>query len=400
MAISANANLSPSINVTATVTGAIGDCPNLCELISGSTAEAIVGCLSPEQEAAIEGIICEIPDTAYLNSDGSTEATLANRTEVRLVNANIASVVNDTPNAGEANITVEVDIPVVNSNGDSMGANVDDLLNPYVIGDLTVDDDNGTLEFPMPTVLVIDGEIDTAVYNTVSGQGVLTITPQSSTPTALIYQRSGFRGFQASLVDYDLGWQVDAGTYNYGNGAGLRVSYGSGADRFYRVAPLNAFGNNLRYTDSVGGGATDNLAGWSTVDWSLRPTAIPYYVIDHLTGLGWVVAKIGFQETWDVALATAHNFSHGGFTDYRLPSTGEMEDVLNTAITIEYFGAGNIFFRSNHFVAGTDTSMWLNSYNIGNNTQANTLNNSGDIGRAARTATTGRATYAVRTHYS
>jgi len=336
----------------------------------------------------------------YYDSDGTLFEAIPHRRSLQLVNANFESIVNDTPNSGKANITIEVDVPVQNSNGDTVGSNVDDLLNPHALPDVSLTDDDGNQgSFPMPTALVIDGVVDTASY----AAGTLTITPASAGCPALIYQRSLFRGVPQSYEDYDLGWQVAQDTYNYGNPQGTRVGLDyTDQDPFYHVSPNNAFGNNLRYTDSEGNGAADGLAQFGTIDWANdRPNAIPYYVIAHLTGLGWIIAKVGYTEQWATALATAHNFSHGGFSDYRMPSTGEVEDVLNTADFPGFYQAGNIFTRDNNFVVsgGNETSMWLNSTHVGNTTQANTLNSSGDISRAGKTSTANRATYAVRTHY-
>jgi hypothetical protein len=323
----------------------------------------------------------------------------------------------------------------------------------HPLPDIDLTDDNGVVgSYPMTTDIVIDGEVSSATY--LASTNTLTIVPTAPTPdpvtieidgvnegtvasggtaeilledsggnpvtpdsvtkvgdvftvvvpaggSGLIYQRSSFRGVPAPYSDYDLRWQIDNETYDYGNPTGTRVSLDfTNANPFYHVTPNNAFGNNKRFTDSQGNGAPDGLAGFSAIDWAVdRPSAIPFYVIDHLTGLGWIVVKIGFQEEWDVALATANGLSHGGFSDYRVQSTGEMEDVLSTATSVEFYGAGNIFYRNNNFATGTETSLWLNSTHESNNTLANILNSSGDISRASKNATTGRATYAVRTHY-
>jgi SPP1 family predicted phage head-tail adaptor len=336
----------------------------------------------------------------YANKNGSIFTTIPHRSFIRLTNANFASVVNDSPNSNQANLTIDVDVPLVNSNGDSVGSNITDLFNPAEVDDVNLTDDNGAVgSYPMPTTIVFDGEVDTASYSA----GVLTIVPVVAGCPALIYQRSLFRGVAPSYDDYDLGWQITNGTYNYGNPQGTRVGLDyTDANPFYHVTPNNAFSNNTRYTDSEGNGAADGLAQFATINWAVdRPNAIPYYVIDHLTGLAWIIVKIGYQETWANALDTCHNYSYGGFTDYRMPSTGEIEDVLNTSSVTQFFGAGNIFFRSNDLVVsgGNESSIWLNTTNVANTAQCNALNDSGDITRSSKVATTARGTYAVRTHY-
>jgi hypothetical protein len=390
---------APAIEVTDVDGSTRASLPNIgvvCEW-KQITAEATDGFDVPgwELNAYPSGGVHVIGDFRVNDADGVFGEVPA-RERIQIQNARIDTAASV---ASVIVIAVEVNVPVVNSAGDGVGGNVTNLLNPHGLPDVTLDDDDGAVaSYPMPTAIVIDGEVDSAAYSS----GTLTIVPAGGSVSGLIYQRSSFRGVPSPYSDYDLRWQIDNGTYDYGNPTGTRVSLDfTNANPFYHVTPNNAFGNNKRFTDSQGNAAPDGLAGFSAIDWAVdRPGAIPFYVIDHLTGLGWIVVKIGFQENWDVALSTANGLSHGGFSDYRVASTGEIEDVLNTAIVIEFYGSGNIFYRNNNFATGTETSLWLNSTNVITTSQANILNNSGDISRAAKTATTARATYAVRTHYT
>lgn len=339
-----------------------------------------------------------IQDTVIESGDGS-QNTLAYRPAVRILNANISQAVNDSPQLNTHNLTIEVNVPVVNSNGDSVGPNVTSLLTPAEVDDLLVTDSDGAVgTYPMPTALAVIGQVNSATYSA----GTLTITPAGGGSSERIYQRSTFRGVPATQYDlYDLRWQILNGTYNYGTPHGQRVALDfSAAHPFFTLVDNNAFGNKSRFTDSEGNAPPDGLAGFSTIDWAVdRPTAIANYAIDHLTGLGWCLVKVAIAEAHGDALATAHAHTMGGLSGFRVPSTGEAEDVLNTAITVQFFGTGNIFYRNNTYASGNETAMWLNSTHINNPSQANTLNDSGDITRTLKLSTSLRATYAVRTHY-
>ena len=63
----------------------------------------------------------------------------------------------------------------------------------------------------MPAVLVIDGEIDTAVYNTVSGQGVLTITPTGGAAPTTICPKLPVLTQTQSYFSRDEGAMIAAG---------------------------------------------------------------------------------------------------------------------------------------------------------------------------------------------
>lgn len=291
-------------------------------------------------------------------------------------------------------------IQVINSIGCELHPDVNSPTTLITIPNIEVSDtDSFSQSVATPTSILVEGTV-TGVTVVDCGLVITTDTPPPATD--IVYQRSTFRGQITSYDLYDQGWQAANGTYNYPLqvGTSQRLDY-SHAEPFFNLVNNNAFGNKYRFTDSEGTPAPDGMANFSTINWAIdRPTAIAHYVIDHLTGLGWVLAKIGFQENWVDALATAHNFNHGGYNDYRLPAPSEIIDVLNLESGNTWYGAGNIFYRSSAFVLGTETRSWLNETNSLNSSQARNINDSGEIRIQSKTSNANHSTIAVRTHYT
>ena len=291
-------------------------------------------------------------------------------------------------------------IDVINSIGCSLHPDIIRPTTIITIPNINVDDINGVNfgAFPTPSSIRVESDL----LNVEMDGCDLVIYPDVPLPaTDIVYQRSAYKGILTSYDLYDAGWQAAKGVYDYPVqvGTSQRLDF-TQAQPFYNLVNNNAFGNKYRFTDSNGLQAPDNLADFLSVDWAIdRPTAIAHYVIDHLTGLGWILAKVGFQEDFDVALATAHNFTHGGFNDFRLPSQTELLDVLNTETVGTFFGVNNIFYRSSAFVAGLETSTWLNNTYPITTTQAYLLNDTAEVRRAGKNSSTNRSTMAVRTHY-
>lgn len=303
--------------------------PTLCELISSATAQDIVDCLSPEQEEGIEGIVCEVPDTVYKNPDGSASATLSNRASVRLLNANIQSVQNDVPNTGEANISVEVDVPMLNSAGDSVAPNVSSLLTPGLVTDVDVIDDNGSVgSFPAPTSIEIDGEVTSASYS--SPLKRLTIIVASS--TAIIPDRVIPRYSSSSVWTGDLAWQWMNGTYDYSDGPGIKQELDplAGADHFFRIKHPNVFSNYYRFTDDDGvpspSGQLGFLADTATPN---SPSATPGYFIDHKTGLGWLSPPVSRGRNWYDSMNLVNALTVGPYGDFRAATESEILTLIS-----------------------------------------------------------------------
>jgi SPP1 family predicted phage head-tail adaptor len=294
----------------------------------------------------------DVLNLRYFNKNGSTFATIAHRSLIRLTNADFASVVNDSPNSNQANLTIDVDVPLVNSNGDSVGSNITDLFNPAEVDDVNLTDDNGAVgSYPMPTSLVIDGEVDSASYLS----GTLTIVPISCpSPSGILY-----RQIIPSMPDVTRSTRVDDSQGLFFSGyydrvqnltpvsiaeidytaeqSDVRVTPATGTLSTDNVSPTilksnNDFGNKFRFTDSLGN-ASDATVGsnlWAHVDWLNHSFtgAIADYVIDHLTGDGYYIKYLldgvlynkdvafGTGQSWDDWINFISTFTYGGFSDW------------------------------------------------------------------------------------
>lgn len=104
---------------------------------------------------------------------------------------------------------------------------------------------------------------------------------------------------------------------------GKVTSYVQGDDGYYQFGRLvnrttlkenNTFGNTNRFTD-IGGG--QNYSGNNNL------------VIDHATGLMWYKTDIAPNQDWSSSIATAEALSQGGFSDWRMPDSHEMDSIID-----------------------------------------------------------------------
>ena len=290
------------------------------------------------------GGVVVVGDQSILDAEDNS-FTLPYRSSTIVNNALISTAVNDTPLDGYHNLTIEVNVPVVNSAGDSLGGNVTDLLTPHDLPDVTLDDDNATVgEYPMPSVIIIDGEVDSAAYTTVSGVGTLTITPAGGgiTPSGISYVHltpaTSLIDAGASGLDVVALWQ--AGSYTITNPANPAVQACLDPTDAARTTLLNDnfFGNKYRYTDTAGnpssvGTTVPERIDWLNHDWS---GAVQYIVIDHLhKTMLWVryidnggkidVSNTATGDTWYNWLTHIAGVTLGGYT-------GWLPIMLNTQL--------------------------------------------------------------------
>ena len=267
-----------------------------------------------------------------------------------------------------------------------------------------------TYDYELPDINITDSDAfsaSTASPNNiiVNGASVSSVVTSGCNLTINIeqlgginYQRPHWSGQITSYVIGDAGWQAANGTYNWvTTGNTSQVLDFSSIDPFYTLVNLNEFGNYNRFTTDDGTPASDNKALFISTDFS---SSTENYVIDHLTGLGWIIGKIGFQQLWETAVTASTSYSLGSYSDFRMPSIEEIESVIK--ITVEYYNnsnLGNIFNRT-LITAGNDTTLWLS-----NTDEQVSINNSfklfaaGDIRRQPKTSTTLCGTYVCRTHY-
>ena len=213
--------------------------------------------------------------------------------------------------------------------------------------------------------------------------------------TGIVYQRPQWGGQITSYADGDVGYSAANGAYNYNETGDVSACLDYTAlDPFYTLKFNNAFGNKYRFTTDDGTPASDGKADFILSDFSTATET--YYVIDHLTGLGYMQGKVGMTINWASAMAASNAYSNT-YTGWRAISDGEINSVIND--NTFYYGSGNIFKRD-VMTTGNDIQMWLgNTDLIVATTNAFRFNNSGDIARASKTSTTNYGVYVVRNHY-
>lgn len=138
-------------------------------------------------------------------------------------------------------------------------------------------------------------------------------------PTGNYYRRSTLSDQTTSYAVGDDGWHLANGTFDYvgpANPATISQLDHAAANPFLTLRQVNSFATLDRFTDSVGGQNYDGTGG-----------SLTDYIIDHLTGLGWFRIKQPTQ-FWAQQVAAANASTILGFTDWRLPTRKEFEDIM------------------------------------------------------------------------
>ena len=245
------------------------------------------------------------------------------------------------------------------------------------------------------TVTNVDGQSQTLPFSfglAVNFSGV-------SSAGGILYQRPHYNGLTTSYANGDVGWQVANGGYNYSTTATTiqRLDFDA-ADPMYTLVNDNEFGTKIRFTNDAGGAASDSKAQFEEADFG---GATLYYIIDHLTGLGWLQFKVAFGNNWTTSIAAAHAFSYSGSSDWRLPSRAEFNSAMN--YDSSYYLTSNIWNRSIRIsgVSGSDVFAWhADTDETVSTRNAFRINSSGDMARASKTSTSSYGAYVCRTHYS
>lgn len=273
----------------------------------------------------------DVLNLRYFNKNGSTFATIAHRSLIRLTNANFAAVVNDSPNSNQANLTIDVDVPLVNSNGDSVGSNITDLFNPAEVDDVNLTDDNGAVgSYPAPTSIVFDGEVDSASY----ASGTLTIVPISGpSPSGILYPdiapATSYIDATAAGKDTVALWQAGAYTATKPTNPAVIACLDTSDPLRATMLNDNFFGNKLRFTDTVGNRSSVGATGADRINWRQHnwTGAVQYLVIDHyLKAMYWVqyldnggrysTRTDASGDTWWNWLAYIDSLNIGGYSDW------------------------------------------------------------------------------------
>lgn len=376
---------APNFPCGSAATITVGD--SLTRLYTDDTRAIIISGFSTP---ATDSVLLDIPYFNIINQDGQSASTVSwsgnvytnftsEDAQSEIVNTAGQSLSSVTVAAGATATTVISDSLISNSNSSyqvSLPA-----TSAFTIEDLTVINQDGQ----SASGIVYSG----TVYTSFSGGG----------GGGLVYNRPDWMGQTTSFTTGDVGYHVSAGTYNYqSTGSTLQKLDWSIANPFFALTELNEFGTYFRFTDDQGDEADDGE--FDFVDnWAVnRPSATPYYIIDHLTGLAWIQIKVGMSQNWATAQSTAFSYSYSGYTGFRMPSIAEVTSVLRSG-SVWYLG-NNLFYRNSSFVSGSEIYMWLSdtdeTISTGN---AFRIQNGKDIVRAGKTSTSNYATYIVRTHY-
>jgi hypothetical protein len=149
----------------------------------------------------------------------------------------------------------------------------------------------------------------------------------------------------------------------------------------------NAFGNKLRFTDSLGR-ASDATVGsdrYAHINWlghSFSGAAIDYYVIDHLTGDGYMIKYVvdsgdynltntAVGKTWASWMTAIAALNLGGFTDWKPLDCCSLRPHINKANIFESW-ANNFFISSR--AAGEIAGQTDNRVSFVTGENANSLN--------------------------
>lgn len=221
-------------------------------------------------------------------------------------------------------------------------------------------------------------------------------------PSGIKYQRIR-PSWYPSIRTGDVGWHNQNGSYDYTSDPTNPLytqdldfaTYGYGTTSgHYFLKHNNAFGNKLRFTNSIGGGATDNCGRFRASSFT---GALDGYVIDHLTGIGYDVRPTIYNGTWDDCIDSIAASTEYGYTDWMPLSLEHNLSVLNRRYVADsaVIGESNIF---SYIVIGTGL-RWASGEYVRNLTTNSWRfrNSSAAFESVART--TSLAMFACRNHY-
>ena len=138
-------------------------------------------------------------------------------------------------------------------------------------------------------------------------------TDGGTAASGIAYQRPVLTGQLTSYETYDDGWNLANNVYDYTmptNPVSVAQLDSTHATPFLKLVSNNAFGNKDRFTDDGG-----------------LQTYANDYVIDHLTGLGYIrVPKT--TQVWATAVSTAAALTEITFSDWRLTNRSEIESII------------------------------------------------------------------------
>jgi hypothetical protein len=109
-------------------------------------------------------------------------------------------------------------------------------------------------------------------------------------------------------------------TTSYANGDDGFFQYGRPTPGFLTLAVNNPFGNTNRFTNDLGGSATNGSDG-STAN----------YIIDWVTGYGWCITEQA-SATWATAIGQYLTFTLGTYANFFVPDVNELCSIMNHGV--------------------------------------------------------------------
>lgn len=365
-----------------------------------NTEDAVKGTLATYPIGA-EFLLTDVnlQDATAFNADFAVPANI--RVTGRDISTAIYNAVNDTLSIDVEGCPTIFPIALVNGASGTVATILVDPSGSYTLPDLTVNG-SGAHAIPTTNIQVNQANGSAATINSVTeGASELTIVVPNQT-SGIIYKRPHWEGQETSYATGDAGWQQANGTYDYSDSGDVFAKLDFSATRpFFTLVDDNAFGNKERFTDSTGAGPNfsgttfpDDDAEWA----SARPSAIPYYVIDHLTGLGWHTGGVASAVNWSTAVSNANSFSNSSYSDFRLPTVNEYLSVLYRPQRWDLPNL-NILWDSNDGGA-TLLRLWTSETAEATSTSnAYAFTTSNDLTRRSKTESSFNGYFLCRTHY-
>ena len=392
-------------------------CPTLCELIEEATALEVVECFDEVKEEAIKELICDpcLPceDAIYSNGGAfivaipSGDSYIAPEITVTDVDGLTRNVL---PNIG---VTCAWSNIAVKSTDDVVTLTT---ISSYPIGGVVNignqrirQQDNSVIQVvPYRTdVKIINADIS-AVATVVGFTEITVVLPPPIVPSGIAYKAVApmsmlplTTGVNDSRALFISGWydrtnpvypvsyaEIDSAATQ----ADVRVTPATGTLSTDSIIHTilkhnNAFGNKLRFTDSLGR-ASDATVGsdrYAHINWlghSFSGAAIDYYVIDHLTGDGYMIKYVvdsgdynltntAVGKTWASWMTAIASLNLGGFTDWKPLDCCSLRPHINKANLFESW-ANNFFISSR--AAGEIAGQTDNRVTFVTGENANSLN--------------------------
>lgn len=333
-----------------------------------------------------QDFIYNVPDSKVRNSDFSLNTSLPATESLILSDITMFNTDGDDIDTFPAAVDVTIpDIAWINLSGQSI-THISGVYPQFSLGVIQnvdiINQDGQSANVAFSGTM----HTDFATTNTITG-------------ATIAYRRPFYHGQSISYNVDDVAAQASAGTYNYPPTEDYTQKLDwDAAEPFYTLKHPNEFGNYFRFTDDLGNSGADLKANFGSAVWTGASTY--YYVIDHLTGLGWMNNSVGYNDDWADAITSAETWSYSGYTGFRMPSRGEFLSVTSIE-NAQWYGAENIFVRTSNLPnsSGNGINIWLSDSQSSNPTNAYIYNDSGGISVRNKTSPSFNSNFPVRTHY-